>query len=87
MVCKKSENANCYQSRPLNHEQIPTFVTTLYVMNVSMAVMWLSGSSTVMKRSLNSGPSSNLYWFIIDEGDIGTEGLNEFTSVRDVSYR
>ena len=62
-----------------------TFVTTLYVINVSMAVMWLSGSSTVMKRSLNSGSSSNLYWFIIDEGDIGIEGLNEFTSASDVS--
>ena len=64
-----------------------TFVTTLYVMNVSMAVMWLSGSSTAMKRSLNSGSSSNLYWFIIDEGDIGIEGLNELASASDVSYR
>ena len=64
-----------------------TFVTTLYVINVSIAVMWLSGSSTVMKRSLNSDSSSNLYWFIIDEGDIGIEGLNEFTSASGVSYR
>lgn len=64
-----------------------TFVTTLYVINVSMAVMWLSGSSTVMKRSFNSGSSSNLYWFIIDEGDIGIEGLNEFASASDVSCR
>lgn len=64
-----------------------TFVSTLYVINVSMAVMWLSGSSTVMKRSLNSGSSSHLYWFVIDDRDIGMEGLNEFTSASDVPYR
>lgn len=83
MVCTKNESA----ATVINARHYITFVTTLYVINVSMAVMWLSGSSTVMKRSLNSGSSSNLYWFIIDEGDIGTEELNEFTSASDVSYR
>lgn len=88
MVCKKSENATAVINvSHYSHKWMLTFVTTLYVINVSMAVMWLSGSSTVMKRSLNSGSSSNLYWFIIDEGDIGIEGLNEFTSASDVSYR
>lgn len=54
-------------------------------MKVSIVVTWLSGSSTVMKRSFKSGSSSNLTWFIIDRGDVGIIGLKEFMSINEAS--
>lgn len=54
-----------------------TLVTTLYKTNVSIAVTWLSGWSTVTKMSLvltaswPSSSSSSLYWLTMELGELG----------------
>lgn len=78
----KVQRRNCTQE---NVHSIFTLVIILQVMKVSIVVTWLSGSSTVMKRSFKSGSSSNLTWFIIDKGDVGIMGLKEFMSINEAS--